>query len=116
MDYNKGDGYQPKGEVDSSNPPKESGVFDPYPSEEQYAEIFSELAAVHANFLEQAVEIAELKFINQKISRDLEIQAKVNNMICNIVFVMHRSTDSNPNRSNVDDLLEDLKAYLKQSL
>jgi hypothetical protein len=112
MDYNRGDGYQPKGKVDPSNPPKASGVQEPYPSEEQYEEIYSDIIAIHDQFFEQSEEIAKLKFINQKISRDLEIQVKVNNMICNIVFCIHRSTESIAGRHNVDDLLADLKSFL----
>lgn len=114
MDYNRGDGYQPKGKVDSSNSPTASGVQEPYSSEEQYEEIYSDIVAIRDQFFEQSEDIDKLRFINQKLTRDLEIQAKVNSTIYKVLYSIHRSVQSTSDRRIVDDELAHLNDTLNQ--
>jgi len=68
------------------------------------------LEAINAKVLEQATEIAKLKFINQKLSNDLEIQARINNLVYQALeglgYDCHADEDT---KDKIRDLEESLR-------
>lgn len=77
-------------------------------------DVYSGLLTIYDQFFEQSNEIAKLKFINQKLSSDLEIQAKVNNLIYRALYGIHQAVESVPDRRILDAELAHLKETLEK--